>query len=471
MKTARGEDEPTLTFWGAAAAVTGSMHLLDANNQRLLLDCGLYQGRRDEARRRNERFPFEPRSISAAICSHAHIDHSGNLPTLVRKGFTGPIYCTPPTRDLLRIMLRDSAKIQEEEAAFLNIQRNYAHPLIEPLYTMADAERCLARVQALPYNRVMDLGDGVRFHFLEAGHVLGSAMVHVTVDRPGGVRTLCFTGDLGRRGLPILKPTRPVPPADVLVCESTYGNRLHPPFEDTVASLYDTVSRTIARGGKVLIPAFSLGRSQLIIHLLQLGLREGRIPRVPILVDSPMAAQVAQVYRSHPDCLDDATAKAVREGHGLLGGDGVEYLEAFEESLEATTRPGAAIIVAASGMCDAGRIVDHLCRNVDDPRCCVILVSYQAQGTTGRRLLEPGPKVRIQGRDYNKWIEVVQLNGFSGHADKADFIAHLQPLAGQVRSVRLIHGERDQAEALAATLEGIGFSDVSVPDPGESVIL
>ncbi|MFO0849754.1 MAG: MBL fold metallo-hydrolase [Gemmataceae bacterium] len=463
--------DPTLTFWGAASAVTGSMHLLEAGNTKVLLDCGLYQGKREEARTRNAHFPFHPRQIDAVVVSHAHIDHCGNLPTLVRQGFRGPIYCTPPTRDLLRVMLRDSAKIQEEDAAHLNIARNYAEPWVQPLYTFSDVDEALGRVVSVPYGQEVEPGRGVRMRFVEAGHILGSAIVHAVVDGPGRPRTLTFSGDLGRRGVPLLKPAAPVPPADLLVCESTYGNRLHVPMGETIDKLYEAVRATVARGGKVLIPAFSLGRCQLIIHFLQQGRAAGKIPDVPMYVDSPLAADVADVYRAHPNSLEPGVAAAVREGHGILGGDGITYVRDFEASNRLVTAPGPFIVIASSGMCDAGRILSHLKQNVDDPRCTVVLVSYQAQGTTGRRLMETKPTVRFLGREWNKWIEVVHLEGFSGHADREDFLAYLAPLAGKVGKVRLIHGEREQALALADTLRGQGFPDVGVPEPGDRVVI
>jgi metallo-beta-lactamase family protein len=471
MITAGNPVEPTLTFWGAAGGVTGSMHLLEVGNHKILLDCGLHQGRREEARQRNSHFPFHPDQIDAVVLSHAHIDHCGNLPTLVRQGFNGPVYCTPPTRDLLRVMLADSAKIQEEDAAHLNIARNYAEPWVQPLYTHPDVEKAFRQIVQVPYGKEIDVTRSVRFRFIEAGHILGSAMVHVTAAGPDRDRTLSFSGDMGRRGLPILKATGEVPPADVLVCESTYGNRLHRSFDETVQKLYAAIHATVEKDGKVLIPAFSLGRTQLIIHVLQQGLRAKKIPAIPIYVDSPLAAEVAEVYRAHPNSLSADIAQALREGHGLLGGDGVTYVREFEESTRLATRPGPAIIIAASGMCDAGRIQQHLKQLVDDPRCTIILVSYQAQGTTGRKLLEPKPTVRFQGRDWNKWIDVLHLDGFSGHADKEDFLAYLTPLVGKVRKVRLIHGEREQAAALAETLSDLGFDDVAVPGPGDRVVL
>jgi metallo-beta-lactamase family protein len=468
---ASAQSQPTLTFWGAAGGVSGSMHLVEVGNHKILLDCGLHQGRHEEARQRNGHFPFHPHQIDAVILSHAHIDHCGNLPTLTRQGFNGPIFCTPPTRDLLHIMLADSAKIQEEDAAHINIARNYAEPWVQPLYTHPDVERAFKQVVQVPYGRDVDVTKNIRFRFIEAGHILGSAMIHLRVAGPDRERTLSFSGDMGRRGLPILKPTGEIPPADLLVCESTYGNRLHKSFSDTVEKLYTVIRDTVAKDGKVLIPAFSLGRTQLIVHVLQLGLRERKIPTVPIYVDSPLAAEVAEVYRTHPTSLAPEIAQALREGHGLLGGDGVDYIREFEHSTLLATRPGPAVIIAASGMCDAGRIQQHLKQLVDDPRCTIILVSYQASGTVGRKLLEPKPTVRFQGRDWNKWIEVIHLDGFSGHADKHDFHAYLEPLAGKVGKVRLIHGEREQAEALAETLRDLGFADVAVPNPGDRVAI
>src|SRR5262245_46479925 len=463
--------DPTLTFWGAAGGVTGSMHLLETGNYKILLDCGLHQGRREEARQPNRHFPFHPHQIDAVIISHAHIDHRGNLATLIRQGFDRPIHRTPPTRDLLRVMLADSAKIQEEDAAHLNIARNYAEPWVQPLYTVNDVEKVFARLVSVPYGRDTDVTKSVQFRFIEAGHVLGSAMVSLTVAGHDRDRTLTFSGDMGRRGLPILKPTGAIPPADVLVCESTYGNRTHRSFPETVERLFAAIRDTVDREGKVLIPAFSLGRTQLIIHVLQQGLRERKIPQIPVYVDSPLAAEVAEVYRAHPNSLSPEIAQALREGHGLLGGDGVTYVRDFEQSTLLATQRGPGVIIASSGMCDAGRVQQHLKQLVDDPRCTIVLVSYQAQGTVGRKLLELKPTVRFQGRDWNKWIDVLHLDGFSGHADKNDFQAYLSPLAGKVGKVRLIHGEHEQADALAETLSEVGFDDVAVPSPGDRVTI
>ncbi|MCS7269619.1 MAG: MBL fold metallo-hydrolase [Gemmataceae bacterium] len=466
-----GVTTPTVTFWGAAGDVTGSMHVLRVGRQDYLLDCGLHHGRSLEARLRNSRFPFHPQQIRAVLLSHAHIDHCGNLPTLVRQGFRGPIYCTPATADLLPIMLSDAARIQEEDAAFQNHARHFVEPLIEPLYTQRDVESTLKHIHPVTYERDMELGPYVRFRFLEAGHILGAAITHLVIHGPRREHHLVFSGDLGRHHLPLLRPTAPLPPADVLICESTYGDRCHPSFAETVERLYQVIRDTVQRGGKVLIPAFSLGRIQLIIHVLQAGLRQGSIPRIPVYVDSPLAQQVAEVYRRHTDCLAPEVAQAVRQGRGLLGGDGVQYVDDFQLSLRLASQPGSAIIIASSGMCDAGRIQHHLKQLIDDPRCSLVLVSYQAEGTLGRRLLEPRPTVTFQGRTWNKWIDIIHLDGFSAHADQKDFEAYLQPMIGKIHRIRLIHGERNQAEVLADRLRQMGFPDVEVPWPGDSVTI
>lgn len=463
--------EPVLTFWGAAQSVTGSMHLLEVAGRRILLECGMFRGPREEARQRNSRFPFHPNQIDAVVITHAHVDHCGNLPTLVRQGFSGPIFCTPATRDLLGVMLADSAKIQEEDAAHLNIARGYSEPWAQPLYTRNDADLAVMQCVAVPYEKPTRVVPEVEMRFVDAGHILGSAMAHFAVHENGREHTLTFTGDVGRRGLPFLRPPSPVPAADVVVCESTYGGRIHEPMSETIRKLEDAARGTLARGGKVLVPAFSLGRTQLVVHYLRRGMDAGRVPRFPIYVDSPLAADIADVYRHYPDALDDGQFDTTDFSADFAGSEGVHYVRDFDESTRLSTAPGPYVIVAAGGMCEAGRIQHHLKHNVDDPRNTVILVSYQAPGTVGRKLLEPRPTVRFMGREWNKWVDVVHLDGFSGHADRADFEALLGPLVGRTHKVRLIHGEREQSESLRKSLVSLGFGDVSIPEPGETVTL
>ncbi len=463
--------QPTVTFWGAARTVTGSMHLLEVGGRKVLLDCGLYQGRRAEAYERNRHFPFKPSDIDAVVLSHAHIDHCGNLPNLVRQGFAGPIYCTPATRDLLVVMLADSAKIQEEDAEYLNRKREHGEPPIEPLYGRQDAHRAARSCYAVPYDRPFDMGNGVEFRYGDAGHLLGSAMVSLKLHANGRERALTFTGDLGRRGLPILRDPAAVPPADLLISESTYGGRKHEPVELLTDALGEVVRRTAERGGKLLIPAFSLGRTQTVIYYLHQLIRAGRLADLPILVDSPLSSDATEVFRLHPECFDEETALLFEEDPDLFGGRRVRYVRTVEESKKLNDLRDPCILIAASGMCENGRIVHHLKHNIEDPRNTVLIIGFQAPDTLGRRLVERRPEVRIHDRSWKLRAEVVVMNGFSSHADRDDFRDYLGPLAGQTKQVRLVHGDLDQAEALAQGLREQGFTDVAIPARGEAVTL
>jgi metallo-beta-lactamase family protein len=450
---------PAVTFWGAAQSVTGSMHLVEVGGRRVLLDCGLVRGRRDEARRRNTYFPFDPAALDAVVLSHAHVDHCGNLPNLVRQGFTGPIYCTPATRDLVAIMLADSARIQEEDAVVAGVAGGRAAGQ-RPLYTRSDADRAVRQCVPLPYEQPRDITPDVRLRFVDAGHILGSAMVALTVRHGGRDYRITFTGDLGRRGVPFLREPKPVPAGDLVICESTYGGRTHDTLAGMAAKMSDVVRRTVERGGKVLVPAFSLGRTQLVVHYLRRWMAEGALPRLPLYVDSPLAHDIAGVYEQYPGCLQVG-----------LNGDGpaVHYLQSREESQEVSTRPGPCVLVASGGMCEGGRIIAHLRHHIDDPRSSVVLVSYQAPHSLGAQLLQRRPTVRFHGRTWNKWVEVVEVNGFSGHADRHDFLALLGPAGDATRQVRLVHGEPEQAEALARSLRDHGFRDVAVPHLEDTV--
>jgi metallo-beta-lactamase family protein len=468
-KTAKSVADPTVTFWGAAHTVTGSMHLLEANGRRLLLDCGLFQGRRAEARQRNSKFPFEPRSIDAVVLSHAHIDHCGNLPNLVRQGFAGPIYCTPATGDLMAVMLQDSAKIQEEDAAYLNRHRAHGQTPVEPLYDRRDASRTAGLATGVPYDRPYDLGHGLGLHFVDAGHILGSAMVSLRIDAGGMTRQLTFTGDVGRRSTPILRDPAPVPPCDLLISESTYGGRTHPPADLLADSLGEVVKRTVARGGKVLIAAFSLGRTQTVVYYLHQLIQTGKLAELPIYVDSPLAADATEVFRMHPECFDEETARLLSDDPDLFGGRRVRYIRTVPESMALNGRREPCVIIAASGMCESGRILHHLKHNIEDARTTVLLVGYQAPDTLGRRLADHQPQVRILDRMLHVRAEVVVLSGFSSHADQNELVEMFHPLAGKTRKIRLVHGEPDGATALAEGLRKTGFSDVAIPSPGDVV--
>jgi metallo-beta-lactamase family protein len=461
--------EPTVTFWGATRTVTGSMHQVEACGQSLLLDCGLFQGRREDALQRNRAFPFRPRDLDAVLLSHAHIDHCGNLPNLVSQGFAGPIYCTPATRALAAVMLGDAAKIHEEDADYLNRKRARGEPKVEPLYTGREVYRTLLRLRAVPYDTPVSIAPGLEATFVDAGHLLGSAMVSLRIDGPGGTRRLTFTGDLGRPGIPILRDPSPVPPGDLLISESTYGGHTHEPVEETAERLGEVVRRTAARGGKVIIPAFSVGRTQTVVYFLHQLISAGRLPDVPIFVDSPMAVRATEVFRAHPECFDATTLRLLREHPELFGESHVRYVEKVHESIALNDRPGPCVIISASGMCEAGRVLHHLRHNVEDPRSTVLIAGYQAEGTLGRRLVERRPEVRILGRALALKAEVVVLNGLSSHADHPGLLRSLGPLAGATQRVRLVHGEPERAAALAEGLRAAGFAEVAIPERGESV--
>lgn len=460
--------EPIVSFWGAARTVTGSLHVLRANGQTALLDCGLFQGSRTESRQRNREFPVRPRDVDFVLLSHAHIDHCGNLPQLVANGFGGPIYCTPATRALAGVMLGDAAKIQEEDAAYLNRKRARGEPKVEPLYDSRDVFLTLRQFRAIPYDSPADVGKGMEATFVDAGHLLGSAMIGLQIDAPNGPRRLTFTGDLGRPGLPILRDPSPVPPGDLILSESTYGGHTHEPVDETAERLGEVVRRTAERGGKVIIPAFSLGRTQTVIYFLHQLAQARHLPDVPIYVDSPLALRATEVFRTHTDCFD-TEARQLYARHPELFGEGrVRYIESVHESIALNGRKEPCVIVAASGMCEAGRVLHHLKHNIEDPRATILIAGFQAENTLGRRIVERRPEVRILGRMFQLRAEVVVLNGLSSHADHGGLLAALGPLASTGARIRLVHGEPDRAAALAEGLRAAGFADVAVPERGDT---
>ena len=455
-----------LTFWGAAGEVTGSMHLVEAAGARVLLDAGLFQGRRAEAHARNVEPSVDPRRIDAVVLSHAHVDHVGRLPLLARRGFHGPIYATPATRDLSAVMLADAAHIQEKDATWL-LRCGKAGPGAEPLYGLADAVAVQELIVGLPYRRIIHLRKHLTVEFTDAGHILGSASVDLRLAEPAPHR-LVFSGDIGRSGLPIVRdPQPPEGPVDTLIIEATYADRNHESVDDAERRLGELVRQVAARGGKVLVPAFALGRAQELIYSLHRLWRSRAIPEIPIYVDSPLAIDLTAVFRLHPEIFDRRES-LIEDGATLFDFPLVRYVRDAAESKRLNSMPGPAVIVAASGMAESGRILHHLAHNLGDHRNCVLFVGFQAEHTLGRRLQEGREIVRVLGDDVERRAEIVTISGYSAHADRSELRAWVRRLGGPVRRAFVVHGEAPALEAMAALLREEGVREVVVPRHGES---
>jgi metallo-beta-lactamase family protein len=460
-----------LQFMGAVRTVTGSMHLLTVNGARILLECGLYQGRRKEAFRRNRNLPFDAAQIDAMVLSHAHIDHSGNIPSLVAAGFTGNIYATPATRDLCSAMLRDSGHIHEQDAAYVNkkhAQRGL--PPVEPLYTVEDAIESLQYFVSVGYGRPFPVAPGVTVTYLDAGHILGAAVVVLDVEEDGRTRRLLFTGDLGREDMPILRDPRVMDGVDILITESTYGDRTHPVREDQDRALRDIVVDTYKRGGKLIIPAFAVGRTQELVYAFHRMVEARRVPDQPVFVDSPLAVNVTEIFRLHPECYDEELRTFIsHDGHrDPFGFYRLRYIRLTEDSKELNFLREPAVIISASGMCEAGRILHHLKNNIEDPRTTVLIVGWQAPHTLGRRIMERQPVVKIFGVEYRLNARVETLLGFSAHADRTGLLEYAGTLRdrGPVQAAFVVHGEEEASLALAEGLRQLGIARVQVPEEG-----
>ena len=465
-----------LTCAGAAGEVTGSRHLLRTSRGTILLDCGLVQGRRREANERNRTLGFRPREVDLCVLSHAHIDHSGALPMLLKGGFTGPIFTTPATRNLAAALLEDSALIQAADARYINRRIAKGHEElepVEPLYDEADVARALARMVAVPYGVAMAVAPGITLTFEDAGHVLGSAVVLLDIDDDGVRRRVVFSGDLGRAGRPILRDPTVVSGADALILESTYGGRTHPPVEGATEALAELVRRTVARGGRVIVPAFALERAQELVYELGGLRRGGRIPAVPVYVDSPLAVRVTDVFKLHPECYDDDARRLLEGGQSPFDFPGLIYVGDAEESKALSTSGEPCVILSASGMCEAGRVLHHLKAAVEDPRNAVAIVGFQAAHTLGRRIVERRPRVRIFGVERELRAEVATLEGLSAHADEPALVAYAEALRerGPLRQIVLVHGEPPAQAALAQALRSRGFPTVHVPSQCETLSL
>ncbi len=464
-----------ITFHGAARTVTGSQHLIEANGRQILLDCGLYQGKRSEAYDRNHKLPFDPSKIDIMILSHAHIDHSGNIPNLVKSGFKGDIYATFATQELCGAMLLDSAHIQENDIEFVNKKRARAgEPPFKPLYTQADAVEALKYFHAIAYDRQVEIMPGVTLAFYDAGHMLGSAIVVLNIeDRETGrdVR-LVFSGDLGQPGLPILRDPTPIDRADVLLMESTYGDKKHDDFVDSKRGLAQVIIDTYKRDGKVIIPSFAVGRTQEIVYALHQLAESAKIPRLPIFVDSPLAVNVTAIFSHHPEAYDEETRQFISGHKGMtdpFGFEGLHYTRSVEESKQINFLKGAAVIISASGMAESGRIQHHLANNIEDARNTVLIVGYQGENTLGRKIQEKEEKVKIFGEWYQLRADVQVLTGFSAHADRPNLLKWAGALKKKPVRTFLVHGEDKPLAALAEGLrKEIGFENVDIPDLHQS---
>lgn len=459
-----------LEFWGAARSTTGSMHLLGLNGDRILLDCGLFQGRRKEAQQRNQSFPYPPSEFPAVVLSHAHIDHSGNLPNLSKQGFRGTIHATPATVDLCRAMLRDSAHIHERDAEFVNKKRKRRRePPIEPLYTMEDAEQALNLFEGQRYGRSFAVSDRLQCTFLDAGHILGSAIVVLEATDNGERRRIVFSGDLGRRNMPILRDPDVPDWADVLLIESTYGNRHHEDIQGASDRVHKVIDRVVGRGGKIIVPCFSVGRTQEFVYCLHVLFNEGRLPKIPIFVDSPLAVNATDIFRQHPECYDAETRELLENSRDAFGFAGLRYIRSVDESKALNALQEPCIIISASGMCEHGRILHHLRNSIDNPANCVLVIGYMAENTLGRKLVERQREVRIFGETHRPRAEVAVLNAFSAHADADDLSDFARRIAagGRLRKVFVVHGEPSRSMPLVARLEAeLEGVEVQYPERG-----
>ena len=462
-----------LKFCGAAGTTTGSQHLLEVNGQKILLDCGLYQGRRHDAYDVNCCFPhFNPKEIDSVVLSHAHIDHSGNLPNLTKKGFKGNIYSTFATRDLCQIMLADSARIQEKDIEYLNKKRKKeGMPPVEPLYEEIDAELCLRQFVNIGYDRPMLIGKGVTVSFIDAGHILGSAQVVLDIEdeSDGKKKRLLFSGDVGRGNNDILRDPVAVEGVDYVLMESTYGGREHDSGTRADARLAEIIRRAIKRGGQIIIPAFAVERTQQLLFALHQLFQEGAIPELPVYVDSPLAVSATEIFRLHPECFNKEIYDFLFEKADPFGFEGLTLIRTVEGSMDLNRSHEKAIIISASGMCEAGRILHHLKNGIENPKNTVLFVGYCAENTLGWKIREGWEEVSIFGQPYSVKANIEIIDSFSGHADHSELIDYFKAMKGPKKKVWLIHGEQGRSEIFREALQEIHDGEVSVGVLGETV--
>ena len=457
-----------ITTYGAAREVTGSKHVIEVNGSKVLFDCGLFQGKRLEAADKNKRLPFPAEELNAVVLSHAHIDHSGILPMLARNGYDGPIYTTPATRDLCAVMLLDSAHIQERDARWLSKKHM---TFVPPIYTKEDARTITRQFICVPYDMPIQVAPGIRVTFNDAGHVLGSAMVLAEYEENGHERRFIYSGDIGRKNMPILADPWEPDDADVVVMESTYGDRDHDPIETLDVKLADVINRTYERGGKIIVPSFALERAQEVVYALKRLEMHKRIPNMPVYVDSPLTVNITEVFRLHTDLFDEQMQEVMQRTGDPFQLKHIRYIRNVEESMKLNDMDEPMIIISAAGMCEFGRIVHHLRNNCEDKRNTILIVGFQAKNTLGRRIVERQPEIKIFGIKHRLRAEVKTMNALSAHAGRSELIAFGRRFKGRAKRVLLVHGENGALEALEAGLEAEGCTNVAVQEEGVAVEL
>ena len=463
-----------IKFCGAAKTVTGSQHLITVNGKNILMDCGLYQGKRKEAFEINRNFLFDPKEIDYVILSHAHIDHSGNIPTLVKKGYTGQIFATPATADLLEYMLRDSGHIQEYDVKYVNKKRKkQGKTLFEPLYTELDAVEALKQFAPVQYEITFQVCEGVMATFHEAGHILGSASIELDITENGKKTKLWFSGDIGRYNLPILKDPIYPEDADILLMENTYGDTVHPEPKQGDDDLEKYLSQTLNNGGKVIIPAFAVGRTQELVYAIHRLMDAHKIPEVPVYVDSPLAVNATDVFRKNRSVFDEEAWEMIQSDKHMaaLGFDRLTYVRSVDESKALNFRTDPMIIISASGMAEAGRILHHLKNNIEDEKNMILIVGWQAPYTLGRRLMEGERHIKIYGEAYYRKAQVATIHAFSAHAGQDELTNYVLSTKDTVKKIFLVHGDEDTATIFKDHLSQRGINNVEIPSPGTKIMI
>ena len=462
-----------IQFIGGARTVTGSQHLLSINGKNILLECGLFQGRRQDTYEKNKNFKFDPKEIDALILSHAHIDHSGNIPNLVKNGFDGPIYATAATVDLCEIMLRDSAYLQQRDVEWLN-KKKKNQGSVEALYSVEDVERSLNNFAAVDYNTQTEIFPGIISTFQDAGHILGSASILLEVEEEKGKKIrFGFSGDIGRPEMPIIRNPDLLRDLDILIMESTYGNRIHTHSDEVEEEVAKVVREVFDRRGKIIIPAFAVGRTQVLVYVLHKLFDQNRIPEIPIYVDSPLAVNATKVFREHPECFDRETNRIFLEsGEDPFGFGRLKYISTVEQSKELNDLIDPMIIISASGMAEGGRILHHLANNIGNPKNLVLFVGYAAEHTLARKIMDGMKKVNILGEEHSVKCQIKTMDYFSGHADQNELIDYLRlNPTKKLKNIFLVHGEEDQALPLKEKILQKGYKNANFPIPEEKFII